>query len=75
MLQRKNVSDTKVVGTNLPTLTAVAEMFGTKNIRIIFEGVDEPDVAEMLSNAQEALAQGAQFRVGIDQDEFLPPGS
>ena len=75
VLQRRYVRDTEVIGANLPALIAVAEMCGTKNIRIVFEGVDEPDVAEMLSNAQEALAQGTQFSVGIDQEEFLAPPS
>ena len=72
-LQRSYVSDADTIEENLPVLTAVAEMCGTKGIRIVFEGVDEPGVAELLSNASEALAQGMQFSVGIDQDEFLRP--
>ena len=73
VLQRSYVSDAATIEENLPVLTAVAEMCGTKGIRIVFEGVDEPEVAEMLSNASETLAQGMQFSVGIDQDEFLAP--
>ena len=75
VLQRRYVADTDVIGANMQALTAVSEMCRTKNIWIIFEGVDEPDVAEMLSNAQEALAQGTQFSVGIDQDVLLTPSS
>ena len=73
VLQRSYVSDAATIEENLPVLTAVAEMCGTKGIRIVFEGVDEPEVAERLSNASETLAQGMQFSVGIDQDEFLAP--
>ena len=73
VLQRSYVSDAATIEENLPVLTAVAEMCGTKGIRIVFEGVDEPEVADMLSNASGTLAQGMQFSVGIDQDEFLAP--